>query len=339
VFDDALLDDPAALARVDDRLREVAGWGAEVRRATLAAEAGLSGLDTGDRPRAVVAAGPDGRLVRAVLEPTCPVPFVAWPHPGLPGWAGPLDLVVVVSRTGSEPDDVATTAEALRRGCDLVVTTPAGSPLAEAVGGRGTALLEAGSREPLALAVPVLCALHALGLGPPVDPQGVADALDAVAARCSPARPVDDNPAKLVALGLADAVPVVWGGTALAARAARRVAEALRASTGRPALSGDEVQLLPLLVSAPARDIFADPVDDADAAAPRPALLVLDDGGESSSLRTSRGRLLAAAEERRLPVHTVTAAEGPDIGRYGSLLATGRFAATYLGLGLRRDDG
>jgi hypothetical protein len=338
VFDDALLDDAAALSRVDDRLREVAGWGAEVRRATLAAQAGLAGLDAADRPRAVVAAGPDGRLVRAVLEPTCPVPFVAWPHAGLPGWAGPLDLVVVVSSTGSEPDDVATTAEALRRGCDLVVTTPAGSLLAQAVAGRGTALLEAGSREPLALAVPVLGALHVLGLGPPVDPEGVADALDAVAARCSPARPLEDNPAKLVALGLADAVPVVWGGTALAARAARRVAEALRAASGRPALSGDEAQLLPLLVSAPQRDIFADPVDD-EAAAPRPAVLVLDDGGDTSSLRTSRGRLLAAAEERRLPVHTVTAAEGPDIGRYGSLLATGRFAATYLGLGLRRDDG
>ena len=35
-----------------------------------------------DRPRAVVAAGPDSRLLRAVLEPWCPVPFVAWPGPG-----------------------------------------------------------------------------------------------------------------------------------------------------------------------------------------------------------------------------------------------------------------
>ena len=35
--------------------------------------------------RAVIAAGPDSRLLRAVLEPWCPVPFVAWPSPALPG--------------------------------------------------------------------------------------------------------------------------------------------------------------------------------------------------------------------------------------------------------------
>ena len=46
-----------------------------------------------DRPRAVVAAGPDSRLLRAAIEPWCPVPFVAWPNHALPGWAGSLDLV------------------------------------------------------------------------------------------------------------------------------------------------------------------------------------------------------------------------------------------------------
>ena len=54
------------------------------------------------RPRAVVAAGPDSRLLRAVLEPWCPVPFVAWPGPALPGWAGGLDLVVVLAPDGAD---------------------------------------------------------------------------------------------------------------------------------------------------------------------------------------------------------------------------------------------
>ena len=48
----------------------------------------------------MIAAGPDSRLLRAVLEPWCPVPFVAWPDPALPGWAGSLDLVVVLAPDG-----------------------------------------------------------------------------------------------------------------------------------------------------------------------------------------------------------------------------------------------
>ncbi len=334
-FDERALDDPQALAGVEDRLRAVAGWGAEVRRASAAADAAIAGLRPGDRPRAVVAAGPDGRLVRAVLEPSCPVPFVAWPHGGLPGWAGPLDLVVVVSRTGSEPEEVTIATEALRRGCSIVAAVPPRSVVAVMVEGRHAVVLPAGSSEPLALAVPVLCGLHALGLGPEVDAEGVANALDAVAERCSPARPIEDNPAKLLALSLGAAVPVLWGGSALAARAARRVAEALRAASGRPALSGDEAQLLPLLERAPRRDIFADPDDDPAAGASRPVLVLLDDGADSAPLRVTRGRLLAAAEARGVPVHTVGAAEGSDVGRYGSLLATGVFAATYAGLGRR----
>ena len=106
MFDDALLDDEAALAGVDHDLRAVAGWGAQVRRAEAAAQGALDDVTArvATRPRAVVAAGPDGRLLRTVLEPVCPVPFVAWPHAGLPGWAGPLDLVVVMSATGRGSD-------------------------------------------------------------------------------------------------------------------------------------------------------------------------------------------------------------------------------------------
>ena len=336
MFDDSLLDDTAALAVADEPLRAVAGWGAQVRRAALAAQDALAGLSAADRPRAVVAAGPDGRLVRAVLEPTCPVPFVAWPHEGLPAWAGPLDLVVVLSRTGAADDGLGTAREAVRRGCVLLVLAPEGSELGAAVDGRGT-LLPVGAREPLALAVPVLCALHSLGLGPAVDAEEVADELDDVAARCSPARPADVNPAKIATLVLADAVPLVWGGSSLAARAARRVAEGLRAASGRPALSGEVAQLLPLLERSVERDIFADPFEDDDeSAATRTAVLVLDDGADAAHVRSARARLVGAAEQRRVRVHTVTADRGADVGRYGSLLATGRFAATYLAVGLGR---
>ena len=94
-FDDGLLADQAALARADAALRHLAEAGARVRlEAVTSAEplAAAAARLAESRPRAGVAAGPDSRLLRAVLEPTCPVPFVAWPGPGLPGSAGAPQL-------------------------------------------------------------------------------------------------------------------------------------------------------------------------------------------------------------------------------------------------------
>ena len=88
------------------------------------------------RPRAVIAAGPDSRLLRAVLEPSCPVPFVAWPGPALPGWAGSLDLVVCSRPTASDAGAASAVAEAVRRGCQVVVACPPTSMVAEHAAGR-----------------------------------------------------------------------------------------------------------------------------------------------------------------------------------------------------------
>ena len=58
--------------------------------------------------------------------------------------------------------------------------------------------------------------------------------MDQVAEDCSPYADVSENPAKDLALGLADAHPLVWGGSVLAARASRRIAEGCeRAAAGR----------------------------------------------------------------------------------------------------------
>ena len=118
-FDDGLLDDEVALGRADVRLRHLAEGGARVRReAAASTEAVIKAVEmlSDGQPRAVVAAGPDSRLLRAVLEPVCPVPFVAWPGPGLPGWAGSLDLVVVLAPEGRDHPTAGAVAEAVRRG-------------------------------------------------------------------------------------------------------------------------------------------------------------------------------------------------------------------------------
>jgi hypothetical protein len=265
------------------------------------------------------------------------VPFVAWPGPGLPGWAGALDLVVVLAPGESNAETASAVIEAVHRGCTLLVACPAHSTLAELAQGRYTTLLPTQTDDALAVAVVVLQALHGLDLGPEVNPDAVALALDETAMNCSPHRDLSDNPAKDLALNLADAIPLVWGGSVLAARAGRRVAEALRQASGRAALAADADHLLPVLAAAPQHDVFADPFADEGAAAElRPILLVLDDGSEAPGIRAARGRLLATAEAKDVRSRVISWTEGPEVARYAALLSLGQYAAVYLALGLGR---
>ena len=346
VFDEARLDDEEALSRADAVLRPLAEAGPRVRResgvAAEAIEAGIGAASREDRPRAVVAAGPDSRLLRAVLEPWCPVPFVAWPGPGLPGWAGSLDLVVVLAPEGSDSGTASAVAEAVRRGCQLVVACPERSLVADHAAGRHSIVLPVTTGDQLATAVVMLQFLDHLALGPETDPEAVAKALDDVAVSCSPYRDLSVNPAKTLAIAMADSMPLVWGGSVLAARAARRVAESIRRTTGRAALAADAEHLLPVIAAAPRHDVFADPFADPDldggegAGGSRPILLILDDGADEASIREQRGRLVAAAAERDIRVETVASDAANEVARYASLLATGTFAAVYLGVGLGR---
>jgi hypothetical protein len=343
VFDDARLDDEEALARADHLLRPLAEAGARVRReageAAEAIEAAVQAAAGEARPRAVVAAGPDSRLLRAVLEPWCPVPFVAWPGPSLPGWAGSLDLVVVLAPEGGDTNTASAVAEAVRRGCTLVVACPPHSVVAEHAAGRHSTILPVSTGDQLATAVVVLEFLARLDLGPAADAEAVATALDEVAIECSPYKDLSVNPAKLLAIALADSVPLVWGGSVLAARAARRVAESIRRASGRTALAADAEHLLPVIAASKAHDVFADPFADGVEQDRRPTLVILDDGSDDASVREQRGRLVHAARERDLRVETLATEAANEVARYAALLATGTFAAAYLGIGLDRDPG
>jgi hypothetical protein len=340
VFDDSRLDDEAALATADPVLRPLAEAGSRVRReAGAAAEAIAAAVASAlgeSRPRAVVAAGPDSRLLRAVLEPWCPVPFVAWPGPSLPGWAGGLDLVVVLAPDGSDTGAASAVAEAVRRGCRVVVACPPRSFVAEHAAGRDSTVLPCSSGDQLATAVVMLEFLDQIDLGPDSDPESVAVALDEVAIACSPYRDLAVNPAKMLAIALADATPLVWGGSVLAARAARRVAESIRRASGRTALAGDAEHLLPVIAAAAPRDLFDDPFAGEGMVDPRPALVVLDDGVTDPGRTEVRDRLTSAADQQQVRVEVVSSAGGTDVARYASLLGQGRWAAAYLGIGLGR---
>ena len=251
IFNDSWLDDQQALAGADPILRRLAEAGARVRREAADSAEPIDLLQGLPRPRAVIAAGTEARFIRAMLEPVCPVPFVAWPTHGLPGWVGALDLVVVMASESAPAGLIATVHEAVRRGSQLLIACPQPSMIAEHAASRSTIVLPTATADPLAAAIVVLDGLHAMQLGPEVHPQLVADAMDKVAEECSPFADVSENPAKDLAMGLADAQPLVWGGSVLAARASRRIAEALRAASGRAALAADADALLPILESTP----------------------------------------------------------------------------------------
>lgn len=340
-FDESRLDDNAVLAAHDHLLRPLAESGARVRRTAGEAAAGLAetvlaGRGT-ERPRAIVAVGPGARLLRAVLEPVCPVPFVAWSATSLPGWAGSLDLVVALAPDGDDPITAGSVAEGVRRGCQVVVACPPRSRVAEHAGGRWTRFLPASSGDPLAAVTLTLEHLAAVGLGPAVEAEQVARVLDEDAIACSPHRDLSINPAKMLAISLAEATPVLWGGSVLAARAARRFAEALRRATGRTAVAGELEQLLPILENARPRTVFDDPFADPDTE-PRPVLVVLSDGLESELEVSRRHELVGVANSRGVRVELLSAETGPALARFASLHLQGHYTAAYLGLAFTEAD-
>ncbi|MFI8852774.1 SIS domain-containing protein [Streptomyces sp. NPDC053499] len=152
MLDETLLDAPEALARADVRglLRGAAHAGARVRTALRqATEAGLDKLQPEGRPRALLIAGPGpatacvADLLGALTNGAVPVTRLGpsgahaatgalrWP---LPGWAGPLDLLLLITPDGTEPGLTALVEQAYRRGCTVVAVTPQGAPVAEALG-------------------------------------------------------------------------------------------------------------------------------------------------------------------------------------------------------------
>ena len=190
--------------------------------------------------------------------------------------------------------------------------------------------------DPMAAAIAVLALLGQLELGPKVDVELAASAADAVAVRCSPARPLGDNPGKDLAVGLADSFPLVWGGTTLAGRASRRIAETLRRASGRLALAADAEELEAVLLDTPRRDVFTDPFEqDAEIG---PALLLLDADQVPEPMTETARRLARLADCVGVRVCHISSGMAElgasDVERYVTLLLQGRYAATYLGIGL-----
>lgn len=254
-IDEALLDDPDELSRKDSRatLRALASAGAQVREALyLGREAGIDRLAEQERPRSVLVAAIGGSSIVAdvlelLAEPGSPVPVQARRNLPLPGWVGPLDLVVAVSLSGRAPGPLAVAAEAARRGASLLTVGLDDSPLAE-VSRRargmhiGIGRNRISSRTALwTLLTPVLVGADRLGLldAPQQVLEAVADRLDERAEELRPSSEAFVNPAKLLAVQLAETVPVVLGDGPLGGVAAARASSMLARTARIPALWGE----------------------------------------------------------------------------------------------------
>jgi len=358
------LDDVAALEAGDPAgmLPAVASSAAQVREAAaLAAEAGVARLVEDGRPRAVVVIGMGGSgiagdVLAAVAGPTCPLPVVTHRGYGLPGWVGPVDLVVAVSCSGSTQETLSGLEEAVRRGCRLLVVARSGSPVDD-LGQRGRAVFVPvpQGRQPRAslwsLSTPPVLAAHELGLlqaGPEVVEEA-AGALERVAASCRVDAPSMVNPAKRLAHELAGRLPVVWGTSGLAGAAAYRFACQLNENAKTPATWGalpeaNHNQVVAFdgpfaggaAMPADPDDFFRDREDDQDADS-RLAVVLLRDVEEHPQVARRADISAELARERGIPVSTVQAEGASSFARLASLMAVTDWASAYLALRLGID--
>ncbi|MFF3392612.1 SIS domain-containing protein [Streptomyces sp. NPDC002669] len=372
MLDESLLDAPESLARADRRglLRGAAEAGARVRTAARhATEAGIAELNPEGRPRAVLVAGFGtaasgvADLVTALVGASAPVtairPTGVAPAAGalrwtLPGWAGPVDLLLIVTADGAEPGLALLAEQAYRRGCSVVAVAPHRSPLREAVDGVRGLLVPmasaphgeydaetsaAGPGTLWALFTPLLALLDRVGLiTAPTDAlQGVADRLDRTAERCGPAIATYSNPAKTLAAELADSLPLIWTEGDAAGPVGRRFAAVLAELSGRPALAAELPEALPahggLLAGAFAAgadpdDFFRDRVDEPEPLHARVVLLRDRPAGGLSAAPAARELALG----HDTAISELEPDEGTDLESLAELLAVTDFAAVYLAL-------
>jgi hypothetical protein len=345
VLDDSLLDDPTRLAEADSAglLRAAAMAGAQVRAtAELAAELELSDrLDVG-RPRAVVLIDRPGvsrtltRLLAALLAPACPVPVVV--AEVVPSWIGALDVVFAHTDDPGDRELAASLERAARFGASVVLSAPAEGPVAAAVAGKGL-LLAPRIPVPPELAFPRglaagLLTANALGLLV-ADVQVLADQLDLEAEKDYLARDSFANPAKALALRVAEHVPLLWGLDPVAVAVGEHAAHAFAAHAATVCDVEDYRQALarPALrraaqSGARERDIFADPDDPTGDIPTRVLLLSVRTGPATDAARFQAEDLLPGADV----IAPAEEIEADEIVRAAVLALRFELAAVYLGL-------
>jgi hypothetical protein len=350
-----LLADPQALEAADQggTLRLVAMGGARIRRAAAlrdldpAAGQALDTVAADGRPRALVLLGYGtgatvAKLVSSVAGAGTSVPILSVPGPALPGWIGPLDLVVVASTTGRSPEIAAALLEAGRRGCRIVVVAPPSSEVARIAGQTRSALLGmADESAPIwarlwSVTVPALLAVEAAGILPAQPYEAAATAADDAAVRFRPSQEAFVNPAKEIALRAAEHPVAAWGAGPVATISAARLADQAALRAGRPVLHASlpdlgrgQLGLLDGSAAPTEAELFYDPEFDAPrAVGSSPAFVLLSEAG----VEPRASVVEAMVNERNLPLSTVVAEQSTTLERAAYLIALADFTACYLAI-------
>ena len=324
-------------------LRAAAMAGAQVRATTgVAAEIELADrLDLG-RPRAVVLVVRPGvgraltKLLAALLAPSCPVPVVV--TDAVPSWIGALDVVFAHTDDPADRELAAGIERAARYGASVVLSGPQEGPVAASIAGKG---LLVAPRMPVppeltfarGLAAGLLTA-NALGLLV-ADLEQLADQLDAEAERGHLGRDSFANPAKALALRLADRVPMLWGLDPAADAVAEHAAYQLGAFVGMVCDAADyrQARARPALhraalLGSGEQDIFADPDLDDTGLKPRILLLAVNTGPTADAARYEASHTLPGAGI----IAPADEIAGPEPVRAAVLALRFELAAVYLGL-------
>ncbi|GAB91063.1 hypothetical protein [Gordonia rhizosphera] len=301
------LDDVEELiaADVDGLLPAVALAGAQVRSVGEAQREGVLEPLGHLRPRSVVivcgaagAASPAAQLVIAVISTRIDVPIVY--APALPGWIGPLDVVVLAGDDAGDMVLADAAARAVRRRAEVVVAAPIEGPLRDALAGNGMDLSPRVPVDPrfrfvgfVAALLAVFTSLAAVRFtGQVPDMAELADALDEEAAANRPAGESFHNRAKLLAARL-DGLQLVWvgdtAGTSVVAGQAAHTLVALAGVISAVAEIGDVVRMVrdwsERTGSTPTDSIFYDPQIDGPAPAGPPRVVVATTAGREWYVR------------------------------------------------------
>jgi len=353
---DVDLDDADALERADPggMLRATADAGAQIRRALTATDpAALAAAADDGRPRAVVVAGMGGSgisgdVLAAVCGTGCPVQVSTLRGYLLPGWVGPLDLVIAVSCSGRTEETLAVAAEAVKRGTRVVGVGAPGSPLHDLVAAAPGAVflpVDAGALMPRAslwlLATPLLLLADALALAdvPRAVLERAADLLDERAVECGPSSPLVANPAKALGVSLAGSLPAVWGTSPLGAVSAYRLACQLNENAKMAVMHGaipeathNQVVVLDGALAGSDSDIFRDPIEDGAGPVRLRVLLLRDPAGEHPQDARRAEVLRDLADRRDVPVEVVASVDGHTVLRLVSLVGLADWVSVYAAL-------
>lgn len=359
------LDDVEVLidADADGLLPTVALAGAQVRAVAEAQREGVLEPLKQLRPRSVVivcsptgTAAPAAALVTAAVGARVDVPIVC--ASVLPGWIGPLDVVVIAGDDAGDMMLADAAARSLRRRAEVVVVAPIEGPLREALGGNGIDLSPRVGVDPrfrfpgfvaaLLAVVVSLSQVRFTGRAPGL--ADLADAIDAEAGANHPRQESFHNLAKGIA-GRLDGRSILWVGdtaaTAVVAAQASRALVSLAGVISATAEIGDVIRVhrewSARTGSAPTDSIFYDPEFDGPAAEAPPRVMVVTtpardwylrrrlDGIGDLDVLTGESGTAAPPGPSRMPDEA--AADAPaDIETLLVLLLRIEMAAVYLRL-------